>query len=265
MSTRDKPDVFSGNNTILRTRNTTLTMCNNDNANDNARSLTLFASVVGETARRPNQKQTELNPLAYLKRKDLYELGKLMSREPGDFDKRYPNPDEGRDARTDDEKLEELQEVRRILRKDETKWTSAEYYELLRWQMPGGHSVFKTKPERKKKWNEIVEGLAEAGKQEIAAMSLPDAPAVVGQLGDNAILSRDPDRRRVDENEHVDDDEFFDVNDVPWRDAELIRAEKDRGFYIQQVKQMYVRYIEGMSEKEKDDFAYKKWWDSWDE
>ena len=72
-----------------------------------------------EKVKRPEKKQTEPNELAYLKQKDLHELGKLMSRQPGDFDERYPDPDKGgRDKRTDQQKLEDMQEVRRILHKD---------------------------------------------------------------------------------------------------------------------------------------------------
>jgi hypothetical protein len=77
------------------------------------------------------QKQTELNELSHLKKKDLFEVGEIMSREPGDFKKRYPNPDEGRNARSQIALFEELQEVRRILWKVEQSWTSAKYYELL--------------------------------------------------------------------------------------------------------------------------------------
>jgi hypothetical protein len=216
-----------------------------------------------EATRRPNQKQTELNELPYLKRKDLYELGKLMSREPGDFDKRYSNPDKDRDTRTEKEKSEELEEVRQILRKNETGWTSSEYYELLRWKMQGGHSVYKTKPDRMKKWQEIVDGLTEEGKEELASFCLPEVSQ--GPLGDTVTLSRGADPRRVDENEHVDDDEYFEVDDVPWRDAELIQAERGKKAYIEKVKQDYAKDLEGKSEEEKDDFAYQKWWESWDE
>jgi hypothetical protein len=55
------------------------------------------------------------------------------------------------------------------------------------------------------------------------------------------------------------------VNDVPWRDAELIQAEREKKAYIKKVKQDYAKDLEGKSVKEKDDFAYQKWWESWDE
>ena len=70
-----------------------------------------------------------------------------MVRQPGDFDKRYPNPDKGGDKRTKAQRSEEIAEVRRILRKNEEKWTSPKVYELLRWKMRGegcSHTAFKT-------------------------------------------------------------------------------------------------------------------------
>jgi hypothetical protein len=89
------------------------------------------------------------------------ELGKIISREPGNFKKRYPNADEGRNTRTQNEMLEELQEVCRILRKNEETWTSAKYYELLHWKIVHGHSVYKTKSEGRKKWHEILANMTE--------------------------------------------------------------------------------------------------------
>jgi hypothetical protein len=87
--------------------------------------------------------------------------------------------DKGRDERTGKEKSEELQEVCQILRKNETRWTSAEYNNLLRWKMWGGRSVYKSKPERMKKWQEILDGLTEEGEVEIASLSLPDVKVEV--------------------------------------------------------------------------------------
>jgi hypothetical protein len=114
-----------------------------------------------------------------------------------------------------------------------------------------------------KKWQEIVDGLTEEGKEELASFCLPEVSQ--GPLGDTVTLSRGADPRRVDENEHVDDDEYFEVDDVPWRDAELIQAERGKKAYIEKVKQDYAKDLEGKSEEEKDDFAYQKWWESWDE
>jgi hypothetical protein len=79
-----------------------------------------------------------------------------------------------------------------------------EYNNLLRWKMQGGHSVYKSKPERMKKWQELLDGLTEEGEAEIASLSLPDV--LEGQVGDTVTLSRDANPRRVGENEHVDND-----------------------------------------------------------
>ena len=83
---------------------------------------------------RPWQKQLIPNELAYLKQKDLHELGKQMSRVPGDFDKRYPDPDVG-GKRSDDAEEEYHLEASVVLQKPEEKWLSNDYLILLRWKM----------------------------------------------------------------------------------------------------------------------------------
>ena len=56
---------------------------------------------------RPWQKQLIMNELEFLKQKDLHELGNCMSREKGDFDRRYLYPDV-RWKRSDDAESEYL-------------------------------------------------------------------------------------------------------------------------------------------------------------
>ena len=57
----------------------------------------------------PWQKQLIPNELAFLKQKNLHELGKRMSREKGWFYRRYPDPDVG-GKRSDDAESEYLLE-----------------------------------------------------------------------------------------------------------------------------------------------------------
>jgi hypothetical protein len=170
----------------------------------------------------------------------------------------------GQDKGTDEQKLEELQEVRRILRKDEEKWTSTEYYDLLRWKMGGqGHSSFKTKAQRKQKWQDILSGLLAEGEEELAdVMGIPGTDA---EPNDGVSLSRENDPRRVHESEHVDGDEYFAVNDTPWQDIELVRAEREKNAFIKSILTQHEKDLEGKTEEERQDFAYQKWGDSWDD
>ena len=184
-----------------------------------------------ETAKRPIQKQTELNTLAYLKLQDLHDLGKIMSRSVGDFAKRYPNPDEGKDGRSEKHKLEQLQEIRRILCKNEDRWTSVEFYEMLRWHMRklgGGHTVFKTLAQRKAKWKKILLDLSSEGHEELETLRTPLEP---NNQPAHPSLSLGGDSRYIDENEHVDDDEFFGVDDIPWKDVQLVQGRKGKRIY----------------------------------
>jgi hypothetical protein len=71
------------------------------------------------------QEQTELNEVSHLKKKDMFELAEIMWHEPCAFKKRYQNPDEGCNARTQNELFEELWEVCVLCKKKEN-WTSAE-------------------------------------------------------------------------------------------------------------------------------------------
>jgi hypothetical protein len=73
------------------------------------------------------------------------------------------------------------------------------------------------------------------------------------------------DLRRVDQNEHVNNDEFLEVDDVPWRDAELLRAEREKVAFIQNVLLKDPKDLEGKSDDEKEAFVYRKWGEWWDE
>ena len=182
-----------------------------------------------------------------------------MSHQSGNFDSRYPDPDKGgRDKRTDEQKVEELEEVHHILRKDEEKWTSAEYYELLRWKLRGqGHSSYKTKRQRKEKWQEILSGLSAEGQEELA-----DVRGITGadtEPDGGQSLSRENDPRRVNESEHVDDDEYFAVNDTPWQDIELVRAEREKNAFIKSILTQHEKDLERKTEEEQQECHHVGW------
>ena len=52
------------------------------------------------------------------------------------------------------------------------------------------------------------------------------APPTEGQ--ESLMILRGPDIRRIEENRHVDENEFFDVNESPWRYAKLLLACKEQ-------------------------------------
>ena len=77
--------------------------------------------------------------------------------------------------------------------------------------------------ERKAKWEDILAGMSVEYKAEYAAFLTvsPEEQYILTFL-------RGPDIRRISENRHVDDNEFFDVNDYPWRYAKLLLACKEQ-------------------------------------
>lgn len=96
-----------------------------------------------------------------------------------------------------------LLEVRRILRIAESDWKSSDCHELLRWKLKKGCSICKTLPQRRDKWNELVNSMTEEGNQSIEGFK---GSALVATAADESqTLSRGLDIGRVDENEHVDD------------------------------------------------------------
>ena len=168
---------------------------------------------------RPTQKQTELMSLSLLKQDDLYGLGKIMSRdtEGKDFAKSYPNPVNSSQERTAAEEDEMLTDIKSILRKNESTWTSQDYYDLLRWKMQKNYSQFKSKQQRKQKWDELFSMMQTPEQEEINSVSAGQVESV------SIILSQGADIRRDNENEHVDNDEFLGHDTPPFNQKKYQR------------------------------------------
>ena len=141
------------------------------------------------------------NELAYLKQKDLHKLSKHMESQPGDFDRRYPNPDAG-GRRWDDVEEEYGLEASVVLKKTEDKWLRKDNLILLRWKIKNGSiGTYSRKKQRIEKLKEIVSELNSDEKEELAILSLPSSLPTLPGVDENKLEEDDGALLKLGEND----------------------------------------------------------------
>ena len=193
----------------------------------------------------PVQKQQEPIAIAYLKQKDLYELGKLMGLTETDFRLRYPDPDEGKSNRTKEQIDSILSTINSIFQKNEEKWTSGDYYDLLRWKMIKGYSVYTTKKARKEKWIQIVTGFSDSENEEVTQLRA---------VGTTLATNIDTDLGGT-----------YEVQDIPYWDIELRRGQLEQQEFVKDYIAENALALATKTQAEMKSIAFGKWCESLDE
>ena len=155
-----------------------------------------------------------------------------------------------------------LSSVCGTLRKDESKWKSTECLDLLRWKNQKNISLCNTKDKRKKQWNKLVNEMTTLEQSEIDDLSTPERQS---SNASHLCLSRGHDPNRCDENEHVDNDENFGVNDVTWCQVEFNKALKDQEDAMALIIEQSELVLARKSQQEKRDCVCKVHCDSFED
>ncbi len=133
---------------------------------------------------------------------------------------------------------------------------------LLKWKMKTGYEQFKTRADRKKKWEDLLAKMEDDEWNDANDETSRSWDPVVLEHS-NLEYSKEPDRSKVDQNEHVDENENFDVDDVPLHDYDLKRLLDYKNACMASIKKENKDTLAPLNKMESKQFLNNEWSEIW--